>query len=83
VGKPLTAVQMKILKMVINGKSNKEVAGLLDRSVRTVEVHRAHMMEKLGVSNLLDLVKRAATLGLVDLTAGEKPNLTEREGEAT
>ena len=83
VGKPLTAVQMKILKMVINGKSNKEIADLFDRSVRTVEVHRAHMMEKLGVSNLLDLVKRAAILGLVDLTAGEKPDLTERESGAT
>ena len=83
VGKPLTAVQMKILKMVINGKSNKEIADLFDRSVRTVEVHRAHMMEKLGVSNLLDLVKRAAILGLVDLTAGEKPDLTAREGGAT
>ncbi len=68
VGKPLTAVQMKILKMVIDGKSNKEIADLLDRSVRTVEVHRANMMEKLGVSTLLDLLKRAATVGLVDLT---------------
>ena len=82
VGKPLTAVQMKVLKMVIDGKSNKEIADLLDRSVRTIEVHRAHMMEKLDVSNLLDLVKRAATLGLVDLTAGQKSDLTERESEA-
>ena len=45
VGKPLTAVQMRVLKMVIDGKSNKEIADLLDRSIRTVEVHRANMME--------------------------------------
>ncbi|KPK34241.1 MAG: hypothetical protein AMJ65_18555 [Phycisphaerae bacterium SG8_4] len=83
VGKPLTEIQMKVLKMVIDGKSNKEIADLLDRSVRTVEVHRAHMMQRLGVSNLLDLVKRAATLGLVDLTAGQKPDLAERETEGT
>ncbi|MHC4431796.1 MAG: response regulator transcription factor [Planctomycetota bacterium] len=83
VGKPLTAVQTKVLKMVIDGKSNKEIADLLDRSVRTIEVHRAHMMERLGVSSLLELVKRAAALGLVDLTAGQKPYLTAREGEAT
>ena len=82
VGKPLTAVQMKVLKMVIDGKSNKEIANLLDRSVRTIEVHRAHMMERLGVSNLLDLVKRAAALGLVDLAAGQKPYQTARESEA-
>jgi DNA-binding CsgD family transcriptional regulator len=38
-------------------------------SVRTVEVHRAHMMGKLGANNLIDLVKRAIALGLVDLPA--------------
>ncbi|MEA3226922.1 MAG: response regulator [Planctomycetota bacterium] len=73
VGKPLTAIQTKVLKLVIDGKSNKEIAGLLDRSVRTIEVHRAHMMEKLGVNNLLDLVKRAVSLGLIDLTTQQEP----------
>ena len=38
-------------------------------SVRTVEVHRAHMMGKLGANSLIDLVKRAIALGLVDLSA--------------
>jgi two-component system response regulator FixJ len=83
VDKPLTVIQMKVLKMVVDGMTNKEIADLLDRSVRTVEVHRAHMMAKLSVSNLLDLVKRAVALGLIDLTAGQKPYLTERESEAT
>ena len=36
-------------------------------SVRTVEVHRAHIMGKLGANSLIDLVKRAIALGLVDL----------------
>lgn len=72
-GRPLTQIQAKILKLIVNGKNNKEIAGLLGRSVRTVEVHRSHMMEKLGVTSLIGLVKRAAALGLVDLTPGQKP----------
>ena len=47
--------------------SNKEIAVLLHRSARTIEVHRAHLMQKLGVDNLVDLVKRVASMGLVDL----------------
>lgn len=73
VGKPLTAIQTKVLKLVIDGKSNRAIAELLGRSVRTIEVHRAHMMEKLGVSSLLDLVKRAVSLGLVDLPTNQRP----------
>lgn len=69
VGKPLTAVQAKVLGLVIDGKSNRQIADLLKRSVRTIEVHRAHVMDKLGVGSVIDLVKRAASLGLVDLTA--------------
>ncbi|MHC4170095.1 MAG: response regulator transcription factor [Planctomycetota bacterium] len=68
VGKPLTAIQAKVLELVIDGKSNKQIADLLSRSVRTIEVHRANVMEKLGVGSLIDLVKRAVSLGLVDLT---------------
>lgn len=72
-GKPLTQIQTKILKLIVDGKSNKEIAGLLDRSIRTVEVHRSHTMEKLGVTSLIDLIKRAAALGLVDLTVDQEP----------
>jgi DNA-binding NarL/FixJ family response regulator len=82
VGKPLTAIQMKVLKLVIDGKSNREIAELLGRSVRTIEVHRAHMMEKLGVNSLLDLVKRAVSLGLVDLRARRRPDETAQEPES-
>jgi len=67
VGKPLTRMETKVLNLVVDGKSNMEIASLLNRSVRTVEVHRAHMMDKLGVHNLTDLIKRATTMGLVHL----------------
>jgi two-component system response regulator FixJ len=81
VGEPLTAMQMKVLKSVIDGKSNKEIADLLGRSTRTIEVHRAHMMEKLGVSSLLDFVKRAVSLGLIDLTMKHRHGETVQEAE--
>jgi DNA-binding NarL/FixJ family response regulator len=68
----LTITEKKILQLVIDGMSNSEIAEILHRSTRTVEVHRAHIMHKLGVDNLIDLVKRAASMGLVDLK--EKPD---------
>ena len=66
-GNSLTRAEKKILQLVIDGKSNKEISILLHRSARTIEVHRAHIMHKLGVDNLVDLVKRIATMELVDM----------------
>ena len=74
-GASLTRNEIKILQLIINGMSNKEIANLLHRSARTIEVHRAHLMHKLGVDNLVDLVKRIASMGLVDLE--EKPEQDE------
>jgi len=68
-GKPLTRSEQKVLQLVLDGKSNREIASLLRRSQRTIEVHRAHMMRKLGASSLIDLIKRAAAMGLTDLGA--------------
>ena len=50
----------------LEGKSNKEAAHMLARSVRTVEVHRGRIMKKLGVDNLVDLVKAAYATGLAE-----------------
>ena len=63
-GKKLTAAEERILHLILNGKSNKEVAYILKRSVRTVEVHRSHIMAKLDVDNVVDLTKRAIQMGL-------------------
>lgn len=72
-GTSLTRTEKKILHLVIDGMSNKEIAVLLHRSARTIEVHRAHIMHKLGVDNLVDLVKRVAKMGLVDLEEKQPP----------
>ncbi len=66
-GTPLTKSERRILGLVVEAKSNKEIAHLLHRSVRTVEVHRSHIMRKLGVDNPIDLMKRALGMGLVEL----------------
>ena len=74
VGTPLTRGETRVLKLIVDGKSNKDIANLLHRSVRTVEVHRSRVMEKLDVENIIDLVKRAATMGLIDLPTGQIPD---------
>ena len=55
-GKPLTQSEQRVFQLVIDGKSNRETASLLSRSQRTFEVHRAHVMHKLGVDSLVDLI---------------------------
>ena len=63
---PLTAAESQVLRLILEGKSNKEIAALLCRSERTVEVHRSHVMGKLHVHNVVDLVKQTSLLGLSD-----------------
>ena len=67
-GKPLTKMEMIILRLILQDKSNKEIARILHRSVRTVEVHRSHIMHKLDVDSVVDLVKRATAMGFDNTT---------------
>src|SRR5262245_5784671 len=53
----LTPREHQVLAQIANGASNKEVGRNLGISMRTVEVHRAHVMEKLGAKNAADLVR--------------------------
>ncbi|MBD9356504.1 response regulator transcription factor [Methylomonas albis] len=53
----LTARELEVMYLVITGQSNKQIARHLGISHRTVEVHRARVMEKTGASNLVDLVR--------------------------
>src|SRR2546423_1515364 len=61
----LTARQREVLKLVAAGKSTKEIAFLLNLSVKTVETHRAQIMERLGIRDLAGLVRYALRTGLV------------------
>jgi PAS domain S-box-containing protein len=64
---PLTETEIIVLKSIVKGMSNKEIAHLFHRSIRTIENHRAHIMKKLGVDSSVELVKRAVAMKLVDL----------------
>lgn len=60
-GDTLTKTEKKVLRLILDGMSNKEMAQKLDRSVRTVEMHRGKIMHKFGVDNVVDLVKKTSS----------------------
>ncbi len=61
----LTKREIEVLKLVLEGKSSKEVATGLCCSKRTVDFHLARVYEKLQVSNRVQAMRRAALLGLI------------------
>jgi DNA-binding NarL/FixJ family response regulator len=61
----LTARQREVLRLVAGGKSTKEIAFALNLSVKTVETHRAQIMERLGIRDVAGLVRYALRTGLV------------------
>jgi len=63
----LTHRELEILQMIVAGKSAKEIASALDLSVNTVSVHRANIMDALGIHKTAELVTYAIRNGLVNL----------------
>jgi DNA-binding NarL/FixJ family response regulator len=63
----LTPRELEILQMIVEGKSNKEIAAVLDLSANTVAVHRANIMDALGIHKTAELVVYAIRNGLVNL----------------
>jgi DNA-binding NarL/FixJ family response regulator len=63
----LTPRELEILQHIVAGKSNKEIASELDLSVNTVAVHRANIMDRLGIHKTAELVVYAIRNGLVNL----------------
>lgn len=61
----LTKKERQILRMVIDGKHNKEIADTFSLSVRTIETHRFNIMKKIGVNNAIDMVNKAVKENLV------------------
>lgn len=62
---PLTPRQREILTLVANGKSTKQIALQLNLSAKTVESHRAQLMERLNIRDVAGLVKYALHAGLI------------------
>jgi two-component system, NarL family, response regulator NreC len=63
---PLSEREREVLRLLALGHTNQEIAALLYISVRTAETHRAHIMQKLGLSSRAELVRYALDHGLVE-----------------
>jgi DNA-binding NarL/FixJ family response regulator len=80
----LTARERSVLKLVAEGRTNRQVGQYLNLSPKTIEKYRANLMHKLDISNLTGLVLAAIEMGLITATA-EKPssaNASPRESTA-
>ena len=63
----LTQRELEVLQMIVDGKSNKEIATALDLSANTIAVHRANIMNTLGIHKTAELVVYAIRSGLVNI----------------
>jgi DNA-binding NarL/FixJ family response regulator len=63
----LSTRELQVLQLIVNGKSNKEIAPILGLSANTVAVHRANIMQTLEIHNTAELVVYAIRQGLVSI----------------
>ena len=63
----MTTRELEVLQLIVHGKSNKEIAAVLGLSANTVAVHRANIMQALGIHNTAELVVYAIRQGLVSI----------------
>jgi DNA-binding NarL/FixJ family response regulator len=61
----LTAREREILQLIAEGRTNKEVAGDLNISLTTVETHRTHILQKLGLHSVPELILYAVRKGII------------------
>lgn len=64
----LSTRELEVLQLIVHGKSNKDIAAVLQLSVNTVGVHRANIMQTLDIHNTAELVVYAIREGLVSIT---------------
>jgi two-component system response regulator FixJ len=69
----LTGRERQVLEHLVAGRSNKVIAHELDISPRTVEIHRAHLMEKMQANNLSELIRLALAAGITPAAGKEPP----------
>jgi DNA-binding NarL/FixJ family response regulator len=70
----LTARQSQVLKLIAEGRANKQIASELSISIKTVEKHRQEVMDKLGIHNTAGLTRYAVEFGLVGTSDPINPN---------
>ena len=69
----LSQSETEVLRLILEGKTCKEMTRIFHRSVRTIETHRHHIMRKLGAKNTAQLVQRAYELGFEGGDGGQAP----------
>lgn len=67
---PLTARERELLRLIGTGRTNAQMAMDLGISIKTIERHRTHLMQKLNAHNLVELVRTAIARGLIPLDGG-------------
>ena len=65
-GSRLTARESEVLQLVAEGSANKQVAAALGISVKTVEKHRQHLMDKLNIHDTAGLTRYAIAAGVIE-----------------
>jgi DNA-binding NarL/FixJ family response regulator len=62
----LTSRELEVLQLVAEGQANKQVAGMLGISIKTVEKHRQHLMDKLDIHETAGLTRYAMSQGIIE-----------------
>jgi DNA-binding CsgD family transcriptional regulator len=65
--KQLTSRQREVLQLIAEGRSAKEIAGILQISIRTAETHRARILAALGLHTTAELVQYAIRKGIISV----------------
>ncbi|MHC4087260.1 MAG: response regulator transcription factor [Planctomycetota bacterium] len=63
-GKPLTKTETIVLRLIMDGKTSREISDLLNVTIRAIEFHRRNIYKKFDVHNVVDLVKLVKDMGL-------------------
>jgi len=65
-GRRLTSRESEVLQLVAEGSANKQIADVLGISIKTVEKHRQHLMDKLGIHDTAGLTRHAIATGVIE-----------------
>ena len=69
----LTTREVEVLQLIAEGRANKQIAGELGISIKTVEKHRQQVMNKLGIHDVAGLTRHAIAKGIIEGGSGLKP----------
>ncbi len=79
--KELTPRQRDVLKMIAEGFSTKQIAKVMNISAKTVETHRALLMERLNIHDVAGLVRYAIKIGLIEIEIGRQSQTAKKRPE--